>query len=577
MVNFRLQPSVMDFLARRKSLSRDSRRAWMPIVRLGCRRHPVTDSLSLIAYSLILATIGCLVIASRTTHAQDSAITSASPHASAGVTDFTKAIEKLEAAVRHEVEHKDLPAFSISLVDDHRVVWADGFGFQDAEKKVPATAQTVYRVGSISKLFTDIAVMQLVERGELDLDVPIDTYVPEFSPENASGIPITLRQMMSHRSGLVRESPVGNYFDPTEPTLRETVASLNETKLVYQPETKTKYSNAAIAVVGAVVESKLDVSHPERVRQSILEPLNMTSSSFVVTPVVAPKLATGWMHAYDGRRPFAAPTFLLGTGPAGNLYSSVEDLSKFLVCMFDEGKTESGQLVRPETYRVMTTPLTDDEGKPQGFGIGFHVQELDGYKKIGHGGAVYGFSTQLEALPERRLGVVAAASLDGTNGVVQRLADYALRLMIAAQDEKPLPEYRTTASIPPQRARELIGAYHEVDGDGLLHINELAGDVLMQYGSFRRRLGADRDDGRIVIDDEFGYGTEVVPQQEDRRHGRKHAISTRWRWAARGAARPMERFDRGVRLGSQHPLHSGRPRPAIRVDRVVLLLSAQRG
>ncbi len=460
--------------------------------------------------------VGSLVFASSIADAQEGVSASQLSVSTSGKTDYTAAIEKLDAAVRHEVEHKELPAFSISLVDDQHVVWADGFGFQDAEKKVPATAQTVYRVGSISKLFTDIAVMQLVERGELDLDAPIQKYVPGFSPVNPYDIPLTLRQMMSHRSGLVRESPVGNYFDPTEPTLGETVASLNDTKLVYQPETKTKYSNAAIAVVGAALESQLDVSHPEQVRRTILDPLNMTSSSFVVTPAVAPKLATGWMYAYDGRRPFEAPTFLLGTGPAGNLYSSVEDLSRFLVCMFDEGKAADGQLLKPETYRTMTTPLTDAEGKPQGFGIGFHVQELDGYTKIGHGGAVYGFSTQLEALPERRLGVAAAASLDGTNGVVSRLADYALRLMIATQDGKPLPSYRTTASIPPQRARELVGTYREVDGDGFVRIHELAGDVFMQYGSFRRRLGADVDDGRIVIDDEFGFGAEVTPQQAER-------------------------------------------------------------
>ena len=193
--------------------------------------------------------------------------------------DYSQAVDKLKNAARHEVEAKHLPAFSISLVDDDRVVWADGFGFQDAEKKVPATAESVYRVGSVSKLFTNIAVMQLVETGKLNLDAPIQDYMPNLQPENSSGIPLTLRQMMSHRSGLVRESPVGNYFDPTEPTLAATVESLNSTALVYKPETKTKYSNAAVAVVGAALEAQLEMSHPERVRQNILDPLKMDSSS----------------------------------------------------------------------------------------------------------------------------------------------------------------------------------------------------------------------------------------------------------------------------------------------------------
>ena len=422
---------------------------------------------------------------------------------------YAKAIEKLQAAIRHEVASKQLPAFSISLVDNDRTVWADGFGYQDAGKKVRATADTVYRVGSVSKLFTDIAVMQLVESGKLDLDADIQAYVPNLKPGNSYGVPLTLRQMMSHRSGLVRESPVGHYFDPSKPTLAETVASLNSTSLVYRPETKTKYSNAAVAVVGAALESQLNVSHPEQVQQTILDPLEMNSSSFVVTEAVKPRLATGWMRTYDGRQ-FEAPNFLLGTGPAGNLYSSVLDLSKFMVCMFNEGKTATGEILKPETYRLMTTPINDADGKPQGFGIGFHVQELDGHTKIGHGGAVYGFSTQLEALPERKLGVAAAASMDGTNGVVGRLADYALRLMIATQDDKPLPTYRMTGTIPPERAADLVGSFRDVDGDRFTHINELNGDVFMQRGTFRYKLGSAANDGKFITDDENGFGTEVT-------------------------------------------------------------------
>ncbi len=432
----------------------------------------------------------------------------------APLADYKQAIEKLQAAVRLEVEAKQLPALSMSLVDDDRVVWADGFGHQDAEKKRPATADTVYRVGSVSKLFTDIAVMQLVEEGKLDLDAPVSQYIPEFKPKNPYGIPLTMRQMMSHRSGLVRESPVGNYFDPDEPSLAETIASLNDTSLVYKPETKTKYSNAAVAVVGAVLEKQLDVSHPERVRKTILDPLGMTDSSFVVTDAIEPKVATGWMRTYDGRR-FKAPTFLLGTGPAGNLYSNVNDLSKFLICLFNDARAGDGRIMTPGTLKLMTTPIEDSDGKPQGFGLGFHIRELDGYKKIGHGGAVYGFSTQLAALPERKLGVAAASSLDGTNGVVGRLSDYALRLMMATQEGKPLPNYRTTGPVPSKRARELVGTYREVDGERITRITELNGDVYMQRGSFRYKLGAASDDGSIITDDEIAFGTNVALQDGD--------------------------------------------------------------
>lgn len=429
-------------------------------------------------------------------------------------TDYQPAIEKLQAVIRYEVESKKLPAFSISLVDGDKTVWAEGFGYQDELQTVPATAETVYRVGSVSKLFTDIAVMQLVEEGKIQLDVPVTTFLPEFAPSNPSSEPITLRQLMSHRSGLVRESPVGNYFDPDEPSLAETVASLNKTSLVYPPNTRTKYSNAAIAVVGATLEKLLDESHPDRVRASILEPLQMRDSDFVVSPSLEPKLATGWMRTYDDRR-FKAPTFLLGTGPAGNLYSSVLDLSKFLECLFNEGQTENGRLLSTDSLAAMTTPVRDTEGREQGFGLGFHIQSLDGHKKIGHGGAIYGFSTQLEALPERKLGIAAASSLDGTNGVVGRIADYALRLMLAVQDDKPLPEYPFTTQVPTARAKHLIGRYYDNTSDKHLHIYEYNGTLYMQQGTFRHQLRSRTVDGNIIVDDEIGFGDVIQTVDSD--------------------------------------------------------------
>ncbi len=473
----------------------------------------------MIRCSLCLALLLAVTHSGFTQTVQPAALGQPTSSASQTPTDYSSALEKLEAAVRYEVEQKAIPAFSVAIVDGDQLVWAAGFGFQDEAKKQPATAQTIYRVGSISKLFTDIAILQLVEQEKLDLDAAIQTYLPEFHPvnpfDNSADDSLTLRSMMSHRSGLVRESPIGNYFDPDEPSLAATVESLNDTSLVYRPNTKTKYSNAAIAVVGAVLESQLDVSHPERVRSAILDPLAMDDSSFVVTPAMEPKMATGWLRTYDDRR-FVAPTFLLGTGPAGNLYANVVDLSKFISCLFRQGKTNDGRILQAATLDMMTTPVTDAEGRPQGFGLGFHIQELDGFSKIGHGGAVYGFSTQLEAIPERKVGVAAASSLDGTNGVVERLANYALRLMIATQDEKPLPKYRTTSRLPAARAQELVGMYREVDGDRFTLINEQNGDVFMQRGTFRYQLRAADDDGSIITDDENGFGTAVELQDDGR-------------------------------------------------------------
>src|SRR5574341_127804 len=168
--------------------------------------------------------------------------------------DYASVAAELERLITHEMQDKKLPALSVALVDNQETVWAQGFGTEDPEKKIPATAETVYRVGSVSKLFTDIAVMQLVEAGEFDLDAPVTQHLPDFKPNNPFDKAITLRQLMSHRSGLVREPPVGHSFDDTAPSLAQTVQSLNATSLVYEPEKRIKYSNAAIATVGYVLE-----------------------------------------------------------------------------------------------------------------------------------------------------------------------------------------------------------------------------------------------------------------------------------------------------------------------------------
>lgn len=426
--------------------------------------------------------------------------------------DYAPAIAKLKAAVEYEVRQHDLPAFSISLVDRDSIVWADGFGYQDAEKKIPATSKTIYRVGSVSKLFTDIAVMQLVEKGELDIDAPVQDILPDFHPENPFDKTITLRQLMSHRSGLVREPPVGNYFDPTEPTLAATIASLNDTTLVYPPGTKTKYSNAAVSVVGQALETKSGIPFILGIERSLLEPLDMPHSSFDRPTDQDDLLATGWMWTYDDRR-FEAPTFPLGTGPAGNFYSNVKDLSQLLVCIFHDGATKEGAILKPETLHAMITPTKDEHGaENRDFGIGFHVHSLDDYAMVGHGGAIYGFSTQFEALPERKLGVAAASSLDGTNNIVRQLVDYALRLMIATQDGTALPAYPITAPLATERAKSLVGTYQREVGDDTLRIYELNGDVFLDQGVFIRNLMAKSDDGSIVTDDCFGYGVELTPK-----------------------------------------------------------------
>src|SRR6266851_1371829 len=210
--------------------------------------------------------------------------TPAFPQAIGSSGSYASVASALSKFIQHEMEDKKLPAFSIALVDDQQVVWAQGFGYADPDKKTPATPETIYRIGSVSKLFTDIGVMQLVERGELDLDAPIQKYLPDFQPHNPFHKKITLRQLMSHRAGQLREPPVGNYFDPTELSLSAMVRSLNETTLVYPPESHTKYSNAGVATVGYVLEKHSAQPFAGYLQHAVLEPMGLRNSAFRPEP-----------------------------------------------------------------------------------------------------------------------------------------------------------------------------------------------------------------------------------------------------------------------------------------------------
>lgn len=421
--------------------------------------------------------------------------------------DYSAVAAMLEKFIEREMSVKDLPAVSIALVDDQQVVWASGFGFADPTAKIPATAETIYRVGSVSKLFTDIAVMQLVEQGKLELDAPVTRYLPNFRPQNSFGKAITLRQLMSHRSGLVREPPVGNYFDPTAPTLARTIDSLNKTKLVYAPESRAKYSNAGVAAVGYVLEKTQGQPFEKYLKSSVLDPVGLDRTSFGTTPEATRNAAKAFMWTLDGRT-FPAPTFELGISPAGCMYTSVKDMGRFMSTLFAGGRAARGQMLKQTTLDQMWTPQYAKPGEKTGFGIGFRISEMDGHRKIGHGGAIYGFATQLSALPDDKLGVVVVTTKDGANAVTSHIADLALQAMLAVRAGKPIQEPEKTSPIAPERAKLLEGRYMNSEkGFDLINssTNELS--ILSTDGGSPAALRSSGSD--LILDGKLGFGKKI--------------------------------------------------------------------
>jgi serine beta-lactamase-like protein LACTB len=431
---------------------------------------------------------------------------------------YQEAAKRLDHFITAEIADKGIPALSIALVDNQTTVWSKGFGFADPQAKSPATADTVYRVGSVSKPFTALLLMLFVELGLIDLDTPATKYLPDFRPKNPFGKAITLRQMLAHRSGLVRETPVGSYFDASQPTLARMVASLNQTELVYAPETKTSYSNAAVSTVGYLLEKTQKEDFAKLIRRKLLHPLGMTSSAFELTPEMSRRLAKATMWTYHGRT-FPAPTFELGTPPAGSLYSTVNDLARFLSFLFAGGNGPNGRILKKETLEQMWKIQYCKPGDQSGFGISFLVSEFEGRRRVGHGGAIYGFATELAALPDDKLGVVVTASKDVSNAVTRRIADEALRQLLAVKAGQPPPPIVRSYILAPMKARELAGRYQNTKGEGF-DLKESAGKLwlLPSKGGSKMEL---RQSGHdiLVVDDLLGYGEKLQPVANGLRKG----------------------------------------------------------
>src|SRR5262249_77289 len=153
--------------------------------------------------------------------------------------------------------------------------------------------------------------------------------------------------------------------------------------------------------------------------------------------------------SYHGRT-FAAPTFPLGMAPAGSMYSTVTDLGRFLSVLFAGGRGPNGRVLKAETVEQMFTPQFAKAGEKTGFGIGFPPTELDGRRRVGHGGAIYGFATELAALPAEKLGVVVVNSVDCANSVSTHIADVALNHLLAVKQGRPLPKIEETTPVRPE-------------------------------------------------------------------------------------------------------------------------------
>jgi CubicO group peptidase (beta-lactamase class C family) len=377
--------------------------------------------------------------------------------------DLEPARQRYAAIVADELQRGIIPGVSIAWVVDGATVHTAGFGLADRTRGVAATPDTIYRVGSISKLFNAVAAMQLVEQGRLDLDAPIQQALPDFSivvPFPDAG-PVTARQLLCHRSGMIREAPVGGYLDDRQPTVAATLASVRDCVLVNPPNSKTRYSNVGPTIVGRAIEVLSGSSFAAYQRQHLLDPLGMSSSAWQMNDALRPRLAQGLMRIARGSGQYVfdeAPHFELGTMPAGNLYATAPDLARF--AQFVMGAlpdSASTAILQPQSLEKMLTPQLT--GEATGFGLGFGVQRYRGHKTAQHMGAVYGFTTSIVVLPQEKIGVIVLSNADIAVAPVRRLSEAALDLLLEAVRGESAPQPTPPVDLSPQALADFVGEY----------------------------------------------------------------------------------------------------------------------
>jgi CubicO group peptidase (beta-lactamase class C family) len=380
---------------------------------------------------------------------------------------FTR--EYITWLIKKEMKQRGVTGLSIALVDDQRVVWAEGFGLADKANEVAATPETVYRAGSISKLFTATAAMQLAEQGKLDIDKPLQSYLPEFSISSRfkDSSAITPRTIMTHHSGLPSNLSKGMWS--TDPQPFETVVEqLKDEYVATPPGYIFSYSNLGVTLLGHALERVAGQSYSSYMSASILSPLGMTYSSFSQGPDHSFLAAKAYRNCKEVDEP------ALRDIPAGGLNTTVLDLSRFMQMVFAGGRTEKRQIIKSETLAEMLRPQNEnvplDLDNRVGLAWGLGSTDIQNAGPVAsHGGATICHRSRLMVLPDHKLGIVVLANSATAGSVVRKVAIETLKLALETkagikQLEQQIVDIPHEVTLPYEVLQGYEGRYYTSEG-----------------------------------------------------------------------------------------------------------------
>jgi CubicO group peptidase (beta-lactamase class C family) len=335
--------------------------------------------------------------------------------------DLNDAYRLLEYWLDAQKDYENLPGISVGFIHDQDLAWAEAFGQANVEDGIEAQTNTIYSICSISKLFTAIAIMQLRDAGKLRLDDEVSQHLSWFTIRQAyehSG-PITIRSLLTHSSGLPRQSDFPYWTGPDFdfPTLDQIKAQVHELETLYPASTYFQYSNFGLSILGAIVQEVSGVSYESYVEENILDVLGLRDTrSRMPVELANNQLAKGYnAMGRDRKRKPLEPFFTEGVTAAAGFTSTVEDLAKFASWQLRLLDTNEKEVLKVSTLREMHRVHWMDPDWQTSWGLGFSVRQADGQTIVGHGGSCPGYRSTLSIIPKKKMAYVVMINASGTN------------------------------------------------------------------------------------------------------------------------------------------------------------------
>ncbi|HEY4358081.1 MAG TPA: serine hydrolase [Acidobacteriaceae bacterium] len=344
-------------------------------------------------------------------------------------------LTEIDSKIAAEVARHPVGSVTVGVVVGKQLLWTKSYGDADREKKIPADAETVYRIGSITKMFTAVMLDQLVEAGKVHLSDPVEKYFPEIREVQGrfpGAPPITLIQLATHTSGLDREPDDIEIATagPAKDWERTLIAALPHLRYQFEPGTRFFYSNMGYAILGAALSRAAGESYLDYVPRHIFQPLGMTHSALELNPQILQHLSKGYVVMGPGGRvdaEIAQRENENGRGykvPNGAIYTTVGDLARFASFLLGQGPESVLKAASLDhVQRELMVPA--NMGLTTGYGVGFQVDRHENYVAFGHGGSVAGYTAMLLMNREKGVGVIALSNgeVDPGRGMVGHALD----------------------------------------------------------------------------------------------------------------------------------------------------------